>query len=89
MALLIGCLGLRSSMFYDWRSWYGKVNEHDERMLRDHWPQGWKRAVILDFEGRYPREGYRQLAFMMLDQDVAAAREMVAAAGNQLAAGPT
>ena len=58
-------------------------------ILRAHWPQGWKKAAILDFEGRYPREGYRRLAFMMLDQNVAAAREMAPAAGNQLAAGPT
>jgi len=39
---------------------------------RDHWLESWEQQAILDFHGRYPLEGYRRLAFMMLDDDVAA-----------------
>ena len=32
----------------------------------------WEKQAILDFHLRYPLEGYRRLAFMMLDDDVVA-----------------
>lgn len=65
-------LGVRSSKFYDWRSRYGKVNEHNAWVPRDHWLEAWEKAAILEFERQYPLEGYRRLAFMMLDADVVA-----------------
>ena len=42
-------------------------------MPRDHWVEAWEQQAILDFEKRYPLEGYRRLTFMMLDRDVVAA----------------
>lgn len=66
-------LGISSSKFYDWKARYGKVNEHNAWVPRDHWLEDWEKAAILDFELKYPLEGYRRLAFMMLDADVAAA----------------
>jgi len=68
----VSWLGISSSKFYDWRGRYGKVNEHNAWVPRDHWLEGWKKKAILDFEQQYPLEGYRRLAFMMLDADVAA-----------------
>ena len=65
-------LGVRSSKFYDWRSRYGKVNEHNAWVPRDHWLDGWEKQAILDFDAQHPLEGYRRLAFMMLDADVVA-----------------
>jgi transposase InsO family protein len=65
-------LGIVSSKFYDWRGRYGKVNEHNAQVPRDHWLEDWEKAAILDFDNRYPLEGYRRQAFMMLDQDVVA-----------------
>lgn len=41
-------------------------------MPRDHWLEDWEKKAILEFEQRYPLEGYRRLAFMMLDADVVA-----------------
>jgi hypothetical protein len=32
----------------------------------------WEKAAIIQFHGEHPREGYRRLAFMMLDADVVA-----------------
>lgn len=65
-------LGIGSSKFYDWRGRYGKVNEHNAWVPRDHWLEDWEKAAILDFERQYPLEGYRRLGFMMLDADVVA-----------------
>ena len=65
-------LGIGSSKFYDWRGRYGKVNEHNAWVPRDHWLEEWEKAAILDFERQNPLEGYRRLAFMMMDADVVA-----------------
>ena len=65
-------LGLAPSKFYDWKSRYGKVNEHNGWIPRDFWLEDWEKRAILDFHARYPLEGYRRLTFMMLDADVVA-----------------
>ena len=65
-------LGVRSSKFYDWRSRYGKGNEHNAWVPRDHWLEDGEKSAILDFDAQHPLEGYRRLAFMMLDADVVA-----------------
>ena len=69
----IGWLEIASSKFYRWRDRYGKVNEHNAWIPRDHWLEDSEKQAILDFELKYPLEGYRRLSFMMLDADVAAA----------------
>jgi len=69
---IVGWLEVSSSKFYDWRSRYGKVNEHNAWVPRDHWLEDGEKAAILDFERQYPLEGYRRLTFMMLDADVVA-----------------
>lgn len=61
-----------SSKFYDWAARYGKVNEHNGWVPRDFWLEDGERQAILDFHRRHPLEGYRRLAFMMLDGDVVA-----------------
>jgi transposase InsO family protein len=68
----VGWLGISSSKFYDWKTRYGKVNEHNAWIPRDHWLDDWEKKAILDFELLYPLEGYRRLTFMMLDADVVA-----------------
>ncbi len=64
--------GLARGKFYDWRKRYGKVNEHNGLVPRDHWIEGWERQSIIDYFDRHPLEGYRRLSFMMLDEDVVA-----------------
>jgi transposase InsO family protein len=71
--VLVLWLGFSLSKFYDWRKRYGKVNEHNAMIPRDHWLSEEEKQAILDYERDYPMEGYRRLAFMMLDDDVAAA----------------
>jgi putative transposase len=64
--------GLARGRFYEWKKRYGKVNEHNGRVPRDHWLMDWERQAICDFASDHPLEGYRRLAFMMLDADVVA-----------------
>lgn len=59
--------------FYNWRQRYGKVNEHNGWIPRDHWLEEWEKRAILDFYWDHPLEGYRRLTYMMLDADVVAA----------------
>ena len=72
-ARLIRWLGLSPGKYYDWKERYGKVNEHNAWVPRDHWLLDWEKEAIADFFMKHPREGCRRLAFMMLDADVVAA----------------
>jgi putative transposase len=65
-------LGIAASKWHSWKHRYGKANEHNAWIPRDHWLEAFEKQAILDFHDRYPLEGYRRLTFMMLDQDVAA-----------------
>jgi transposase InsO family protein len=65
-------LGIARSKFHDWRKRFGKVNEHNAWVPRDHWLDADEKRAIEEFHAQYPLEGYRRLTFMMLDRDVAA-----------------
>ena len=69
---IVGWVGIARSKFYDWRQRYGKSNEHNGWIPRDHWIESWERDRILAFAREFPLEGYRRLTFMMLDHDVVA-----------------
>ncbi len=64
---------MAAGKYYSWRQRYGKANEHNGKVPRDHWLEDWEKQAIISYHGRYPLEGYRRLTFMMLDDDVAAA----------------
>jgi len=68
----VSWLGISMSKYYGWRSRYGKVNVHNGWIPRDFWLEDWEKKAIADFHGEYPLEGYRVLAFMMLDRDIVA-----------------
>ena len=70
---LVRWIGIGSSKFYDWKKRYGKVNEHNALVPRDHWLEPWERDAILAFYAEHPVEGYRRLTYMMMDADVVAA----------------
>jgi hypothetical protein len=65
-------MALWSRKFRDWRSRYGKANEHNFLVPRDHWLEGWEKEAIVRFFHEYPLDGYRPLGFMMLDRDLVA-----------------
>ena len=67
---LLSWLGLGTSKFYDWRKRYGKANEHNSHIPRDHWLMDWEKKAIVDFKQAHPLNGTRRLAFMMNDAGV-------------------
>jgi transposase InsO family protein len=69
----IAWIGVARGKFFDWRKRYGKANEHNALVPRDHWLTDDEKQAIVEFHDKFPLEGYRRLTFMMIDQDVAAA----------------
>lgn len=59
--------------FYSWKQRYGKVNEHNGWIPRDHWLEQWEKDAIIRFHFDHPLDGYRRLTYMMLDANVVAA----------------
>jgi transposase InsO family protein len=69
---LVKWIGIGMSKFYDWRARYGKVNEHNRLVPRDHWLETWERDAIVRFWTEHSLEGYRRLTYMMMDADIVA-----------------
>jgi transposase InsO family protein len=70
---LIDWVGIRSSKFYDWKRRYGKVNEHNAWIPRDHWLENWEKQAVIDYYLAHPDDGYRRVTYMMMDEDIVAA----------------
>ena len=66
-------IGIGQSKYFDWKQRYGKVNEHNANVPRDHWLEEDERQDILDYQQKHPLEGYRRLTYMMMDANVVAA----------------
>ena len=72
IGLLVLWLGIAASKYFGWQRRYGRVNEHNAWIPRDHWLAAWEKEAILAFHAQYPLEGYRRLTFMMVDRDLVA-----------------
>ena len=68
--VIVAMLGIGAAKFYSWRQRYGKVNEHNARVPRDHWLEENEKQAIVQFHRAHPREGYRRLTYMMIDASV-------------------
>ena len=66
-------LAIGESKFYSWTARYGKINSHNGKIPRDFWLDNNEKAEILQFHTENPLEGYRRLAFMMVDKNVVCA----------------
>ena len=69
---LVRGLGLARSKYYEWCRRYGKVNEHNAWVARDHWLERWEKEAIIAFYEEHRRQGYRRLTYMMIDADIVA-----------------
>jgi len=65
-------LEINSSKFYDWKQRHGQKNHHNAPTPRTFWLREWEKEAILAYYADHPDEGYRRLAYMMLDADVVA-----------------
>jgi len=69
---MVKWIGIARSKFYDWRSRYGKLNEHNAWIPRDFWLTDEEKQAIVDYYHANPLEGYRRLTYMMMDADIVA-----------------
>jgi len=46
---LVGWLGVARGKFFDWKKRYGKANEHNALVPRDHWIDEHERRAIVDY----------------------------------------
>ena len=69
---IIPWMGISAAKFYDWKQRYGRVNEHNGKIPRDHWLTDEEQQAIIRFHYEHPLEGYRRLTYMMMDADVVA-----------------
>ena len=69
----IAWTGVRRQRFYQWRERYGQDNRHNAFVPRDFWLEAWERQAIVVFHREHPLDGYRRLAYRMLDADIVAA----------------
>lgn len=66
----VGWLGITVSKFQDWKRRYGRANEHNASIPRDHWLNAQQKRTILNYQARYPRESYRRLAARMREAGI-------------------
>jgi putative transposase len=62
-------IGIGPGKHHDWKQRFGKVNEHNAWVPRDHWLTDDEKERIRAFARANPLEGYRRMTFMMLDAD--------------------
>lgn len=70
---LLTKMSLNKSRYYDWCKRYGKVNEHNGLVPRDHWLDDCEIQSILGYFEEHPLDGYRRLTYMMMDDNIVAA----------------
>jgi putative transposase len=70
---VIALAGIGRDRFYDWRRRRGSPNRHNAALPKDGWLMAWEKAAIVGFYHAHRGEGYRRLAWMMVDADVVAA----------------
>jgi hypothetical protein len=69
---LLGWLELCARKFRHWQERYGRANEHNGLVARDHRLEPAQKRAIIQLAQQHPLEGCRSLSFLMLDRDVAA-----------------
>jgi hypothetical protein len=55
---LVGWMELSRSKYYEWRDRYGKADEHNVLVPRDHWLEEWEKDAIIGSRWRGPSPAY-------------------------------
>jgi putative transposase len=63
---------LNPSKYHAWQHKQGQENRHNAAIPRSSWLLLWEKAEIIRFATANPDEGYRRLAYRMLDLDYVA-----------------
>lgn len=68
----ISWVGISRSKYYAWVKRQGRENQHNAPQPKQHWLTEDEKATIVCYFASHRNTGYRRLAYMMLDEDVAA-----------------
>lgn len=63
---------LDTSKYHQWEGRYKEENKHNFNVPKKNWLLDWEKKAIIDYAGKHIGEGYRRLAYMMLDENVVA-----------------
>lgn len=69
---LVSWLGISLSKYYDWCQRQGQENQHNGQLPKENWLVEWEQEAIKQYYQQHPQEGYRRLAYMMLDEELVA-----------------
>lgn len=64
-------VGITMSKYSDWKKRYGNPNNHNSKYPKDHWLTYEEITAIIKYAEENNGEGYRRLAYMMIDDNVA------------------
>jgi len=77
---MLKIIGLKKVTYYRWLKRIGKPNRHNGKIPKSHWLTPYEIKKIEDyarehysFNDFYLRDGYRRIAYTMLDEDIVAA----------------
>ena len=69
---MLNKVGINRGRYYDWCLRQGQPNRPTGQTPRASWLTPAEKAAILDFHATHPEVGYRQMTYMMLDEDIVA-----------------
>lgn len=72
VAMFINWLGISRSKYYSWVKRQGQENQPNGVQPKHHWLTEDEKATIINYYAQHRQTGYRRLAYMMLDENVAA-----------------
>lgn len=72
LARFIGWLGISRGKYHEWHKRYGKRNDHNGLIPKSFWLDEWEKQAIIAFYLEHQEDGYRRVAFMMLDANIVA-----------------
>jgi transposase InsO family protein len=70
---MIDRIGISRSKYYEWEKGSPENMPAPRVIPRDFWLEEWEKKAIIDYSLAHPLEGYRRLAYRMMDEEVVAA----------------
>lgn len=70
IARFVRWLEVPKCTFFRWSKRLGVTSKHNAHAHKDGWLASWEKQAIINFHHQHPLEGYRRLAYMMIDRDI-------------------
>jgi hypothetical protein len=70
--MILRWIGISVDKFNDWKNRFGKTNFHNGLIPRDFWLEESEKRAIIKFYSQHSTDGYRRVAYMMLDLNIVA-----------------